>query len=209
MPEYVLRNVDPGIWSRFIERANCEGWPTKPLLVALMEGYASGEFSPASPPPREIPEFAWLRAHYRQLAKEPGFVAAPPDAQWKLIIDQIIQLPLGIHCRELDAVPPAKRREVLAWLRATSDLPVPHALTLRAIAHVGSGPDLRTNRRAIIYTVLGLSVGQEAWIGDLEGGWQVLRVIDGTMKPWGGPHPTTDDAIESLARGLKTEAMAE
>ena len=41
MPEYVLRNLDPQLWSRFADRGNREGWPMKALFVALMEAYAN------------------------------------------------------------------------------------------------------------------------------------------------------------------------
>jgi hypothetical protein len=38
MPQYALRNVDPTLWSKFTERANGEGWPTRALIVGLIGG---------------------------------------------------------------------------------------------------------------------------------------------------------------------------
>lgn len=202
MPEYVLRNVDPYLWSRFTERAQSEGWPIRALITNLLQAYASGEFTPTAPPPRELPEFAWLRAHYRQLAQTPDFAPLDAAAQWERLVDHVLHTPAAMAWRTLHDVPEEKRPEILRWLHSTSDLPMRDVLTLRAIAHVGEGPDLRTNRRAFQYEVLGLPVGNQAWIAELEGGWRILRVVAGQQGHWGGPHLTKEDALDTLARTI-------
>jgi hypothetical protein len=202
MPEYTLRNVDPQLWSQFTDRANREGWPIRALIVGLLEAYARGEFTPTAPPPRELPEFAWLRAHYRDVAQTPDFGALNTATQWEQLVEHVLDSPAAMHWQQLDEVPPAQRREILRWLRQTSDLPSRQILTLRAIAHIGEGPTLRTKRRAFQYEVLGLPADQQAWIADFDGGWRILRVVDGVQGHWGGPHLTKEDALDTLARTL-------
>src|SRR4051812_4411227 len=72
MPEYVLRNLDPVLWSRFTERANREGWPIKALIVELLEAYADGVAAPQKAAPKQLPEWAWLREYYNAAAKAHG-----------------------------------------------------------------------------------------------------------------------------------------
>jgi hypothetical protein len=199
MPEYTLRNVDPQLWSQFTDRANREGWPTRALIVSLMEAYASGDFTPAAPPPRELPQFGWLRAHYRQLAQEPGLAT---DAQWERLTHQVLQSPAAMSWHALDEVPVQRRPEILRWLQHTSNVPTAATLTLRAIAHIGEGPDLRTNRRAFQYEVLGLPSGQQAWIADFDGGWRVLRVIDAKQGHWSDPNLSKEEALNTLAETI-------
>ena len=203
MPEYTLRNVDPQLWSRFTERANREGWTLRALFVNLMEGYASGEVSPSDSPPTELPEFAWLRAYYRQLAvKEPDLLQLSVDHQWDRLIDVIVETPAGLSWQTLRKIPDERRRQILDWLRRTSDVSVRHGLTLRAIASIGTGQDMRTNRRVFQYEVLGLPPRQQAWIADFNGGWRILRVTDGQQGHWGGPHLTKEDALDTLAQQI-------
>lgn len=206
MPEYTLRNVDPQLWSQFTERANREGWPTRALIVSLMEGYARGDFTPQAPPPRELPQFAWLRAHYRQVAQQPEFASLGTHEQWERLTDQILKSPAAMSWRVLDELPRERRAEILRWLQYTSNVPNATGLTLRAIAHIGKGPDLRTNRRAFQYEVLGLPMGQQAWIADFEGGWRILRVIDSKQGHWSDPYLSKDEALNTLAETLDNTA---
>jgi hypothetical protein len=206
MPEYTLRNVDPRLWSQFTDRANREGWPTRALVVSLMEAYASGDFTPPAPPPRELPEFGWLRSHYRQLAQEREFAALAPDAQWERLTDRILQSPAAMSWRVLEDVPTGRRLDILRWLRHTSNVPTAATLTLRAIAHIGEGRDLRTNRRAFQYEVLGLPAGQQAWIADFDGGWRVLRVIEGEQGQWTEPYVSKEEALNTLAEAVDLTA---
>lgn len=204
MPEYTLRNVDPSLWSRFTERANREGWPIRPLIVALLDGYARGDITPGSLPPVDLPQFAWLRAHYRQIAKQPGFAALEPLERWDRLVRQVLNTPAGGEWHSLDEVPTFRRLQVVDWLHRTSNLPpAPHELSLRAIAHIGEGADLKQNRRAFQYEVLGLPPGQQAWIADYSGGWRILRVIDGVTGEWGKPHLTKDEALSTLAAEIQ------
>jgi len=202
MPEYTLRNVDPQLWSQFTERANREGWPTRALIVSLMEAYASGDFTPPEPPPRELPQFGWLRAHYRQVAQDQGFTSLATEAQWERLTHQVLQSPAAMSWRVLDEVPAQRRPEILRWLQHTSNVPTAATLTLRAIAHIGEGPDLRTNRRAFQYEVLGLPGSQQAWIADFDGGWRVLRVIDGKQGHWSDPYLSKEEALNTLAETM-------
>src|SRR5229473_2121247 len=69
MPEYTLREVDPHVWSLFTERAGREGWPTKALLVKLMDAYGRGDVSVGTPPPKQFPLWAGARTYYRAVAR--------------------------------------------------------------------------------------------------------------------------------------------
>jgi hypothetical protein len=202
LAEYTLRDVDPHIWSLFTERADREGWPTRPLLVSLMDAYGRGDISLAATPPRQLPQWAWLRAHYRQMTQVDSFLGLDVNGQWEALIQHVLNSPAAMSHSELDSVPLRTRAEVLRWLRQTSNLSPRQVLTLRAIAHIGEGPDLRTNRRAFQYEVLGLPSGQQAWIADFDGGWRILRAVDGESGNWSAPHLTKDDALDTLALTL-------
>ena len=207
MPEYVLRNVDPHLWSRFTERANCDGWPIKALVVSLMDDYANGVVTPTQPPPQELPEFAWLRGHHRIVAEQEGFAQLNPIEQWARLLDHVLKSPAGGSWPVLDAVPAAKLAQILDWFTRTSNIETRHTLTLRAIAHIGEGPDLRRNRRAFHFEVLGLPPGQQAWIADFDGGWRILRVVNGEQGHWSDPpHLTKELALEALAKTVHGES---
>lgn len=205
MPEYKLRNIDPQLWSRFINRAGSNGWPTKALFVELMKGYADGRITIGAPPPRSLPEWAWLRAYYRALSKRETFRRLEPLGQWSALTEAILDSPAGMSYRVLEDVPVTTRVEIIRWLQQTSDLPIPHDLTLRAIAHIGSGPNLEHGRRAIQYRVLGLPPGQDALIADYDGGWRVLYIAPNVKEGWSGPHATKEDALETVAQMLTME----
>ncbi len=203
MPEYVLRNIDPDLWSRFTERANREGWPTKALFVALMDTYARGELTLRTAPPKELPQFAWLRVHYRAIAVSSDFAGLNIASQWGRLVDQVTQHQPGVYA-VLDAIPPHRHAEVLDWLRRTSSLSPRQSLTLRAVGHVWSGPDMSANRRAFQYQVLGLPVGHDALIADFDGGWRIMHFVNGDERipEWDTPHLTKEDALDTLARTL-------
>jgi hypothetical protein len=202
MPEYTLRGVDPHIWSSFTERANRESWPTKALLVALMDGYGRGDINVRTPAPKQLPQWAWLRAHFREIARVDSFYQLDVNDQWKALIDHVLKSPAALSWRELDAVPLTDRAGILRWLRETSDLRPRDVLTLRAIAHISDGGGLLTNRRAFQYEVLGLPPNQQAWIADFDGGWRILQAIDGQSGHWGDRHLTKEDALDTLGRTL-------
>jgi hypothetical protein len=173
-----------------------------------MEAYASGDFTPPAPPPRELPEFGWLRFHYRQVAMGTEFSTLTVGRQWERLTDQVLQSPAAMSARVLDEVPVPRRLEVLRWLGQTSDLPTAATLTLRAIAHIGEGPGLRTNRRAFQYEVLGLPSGQQAWIADFDGGWRVLRVIEGNQGQWTEPYISKEEALNALAETIDSSSAS-
>jgi hypothetical protein len=204
MPEYTLRNVDPHVWSQFINRAKSEGWPTRAIFSALMEAYSAGRFTPATLPPVDMPQYGWLRGYYRDmLARDPKIAEASTAEQWDRLTATVADSRAGLSWHDVDAVPIADRDQTLQWLAATSvgvDRP---GFTLRAIAHAYEGPD-RRERRAFQYEVLGLPPGQQAMIADFNGGWRTLLIPDGETRSrdWGLPHPTIDDSLDTLAREL-------
>lgn len=202
MPEYTLRNVPPELWSRFTERANREGWPIKALIVNLLEAYANGRVTPQTPAPKQLPQWAWLRQHYKAIARADKFAELDANEQWSALIDHVLNSAAAMSWHSLDQVSPEQRGAILQWLRQTSDIESRHVLTLRAIASIGSGPDLQTNRRVFQYEVLGLPSRQQAWIADYDGGWRILRVVDGRQGQWGGPHLSKEDALDTLAQQL-------
>lgn len=203
MPEYVLRNLDPQLWSRFTDRGNREGWPTKALFVALMSAYANGSISIGAPPPKQLPQYAWLRAHYRSAAKKDTFGPLDVNGKWSAIIDEMIDTPAGGHWRELDQMPFDRRAEILNWLEATSSLPQRQGLTLQAIGHVSSiTAGGESERRVYDYRVLGLPPHQEARITNWDGGWRILYLAPGVTEEWNGPHDTPEEALDTLAHTI-------
>jgi len=44
MPSYILRNIDDGLWTKVKARASKDGLPLRALILALLRGYAAGEF---------------------------------------------------------------------------------------------------------------------------------------------------------------------
>jgi hypothetical protein len=202
MADYTLRSIDPHIWSRFIERAGLEGWPTKALFVNLMDAYGRGDIALATAPPKLLPQWAWLRAHYREIERVDSFRGLDVNDQWETLVHHVLSSPAALSWHTLDAVAIAERPGILRWLQETSELSPRQVLTLRAIAHIGEGPDLRTNRRAFQYEVLGLPAHQQAWIADFDGGWRILQAVNGQSGHWGDRHLTKEDALDTLARTL-------
>ncbi len=151
MPEYTLRNVPPELWSRFTERANREGWPIKALIISLLEAYTNGRVTPQTPAPKRLPQWAWLRQHYKTIAQAGDFAVLDANDQWLVLIDQVRNSPAAMSWRTLEDVPPEQRAEILRWLRETSNVESRHVFTLRAIASIGTGADLQTNRRVFRY----------------------------------------------------------
>lgn len=206
MPEYPLRNIDPLLWSRFTERANHDGWPTRALFIALMEGYADGSFTPAAPAPQSMPEFAWLRPHYRAAAASKDFASLSVADKWRALVDQVLESPADIEWKTVEAVPVGKRLEILKWLETSGLHSRDHGFTLRAIAHVGDAADPIAKRRVFQYQVLGLPPGREAMLANADtSGWRILYIVNGVTQPWGPndavwgqPHVTTDEALRTL-----------
>lgn len=211
MPQYTLREVDPHIWSLFIERAGREGWPTKALLVKLMDAYGRGDVSIGTPPPKQLPQWAWLRAYYREVARADSFRDLDVDARWRALVMHVAGSPAGTSWRELDALPLVDRSQILRWLEETSALTRREGLTLRAQLHFHHtflvGSRVETERTVWQYEVLGLPPNQQAQITDFDGGWRILLAVNGkTSGTWSGPHKTPEDALDTLARMFEEEA---
>lgn len=43
MPSYILRTIDPDLWSRVKTRAESDQIPMRAIILALLEMYASGK----------------------------------------------------------------------------------------------------------------------------------------------------------------------
>src|SRR5207247_11382707 len=122
------------------------------------------------------------RPYFRHLARNPGFRELGFGDQWQALIDEVRrQRPSAAST--LESSLPDRRTQVLNWLHqtalkdlSTEDVP----LTLRAVAHIGSGPNLEHGRRVIQYEVLGLPPGQAALIAEFNGRWQVSRYFSDT-----------------------------
>ena len=201
MPQYVLRDIPIDIWSRFTTRAKAENWPLRALFLQWMDDFGQGRTRPTGAPPEQMPIYAWVRPYFRHVAKEPGFFEGGLEDQWKRLLREVaVQNPHAVNT--LMSVPAPRRTQVLNWLHDTSrDLrPGPNRLSMRAIAHIGSGPQLMENRRAIQYEVLGLPPGEQAWIADFSGkGWRILQVVRGQQdNDWRGSYPTAQDALRAI-----------
>lgn len=202
MPEYVLRNLDPHVWSSFTERASREGWQIRPLISSLIESYASGQFTPSAAPPVVFPLFGWLRAHYRQAAQSPEFAGAVSVQQWELLLKQVLRSEAGLEWRALDDVPVPQRPQILDWLARTSNLPSASVLTLRATRHIWKGADMRSGR-PYRFEVLGLPPGQHADIAHYNGGWRILHLVGDESRGWTEPFVSPEEALANLAEALR------
>jgi hypothetical protein len=72
-------------------------------------------------------------------------------------------------------------------------------LTLRPIAHAGSGLDLRKWDKEVQYEVQGLPEGEKAWIGEMNHRWQILRATNGVHDNWIGEYRSPEEALNALA----------
>ena len=202
MPNYVIRDVPPDIWSRFTERAKLENWPLRALFIQMMNDFADGRH-PNSAPPEQMPIYAWVRPYYRTLARRQNrFLDIDTATQWDRLVHYIREQNPHL-VGSLEQIPAERRPQVLTWLRETSEdlKPGPTKLSLRPIAHIGSGPSLNEGRRVIQYEVVGLQPGEQAFIFDQpHQGWQVLRLIGGqaTGGGWHGHYATAQDALRYL-----------
>ncbi len=73
-----------------------------------------------------------------------------------------------------------------------------HMLTKREYLFSGEGPTLGANGRTIGYEVLGLPLGEQAWIAEIHRSWQVLRATDGVQGHWTGQYRSADEAMAEL-----------
>lgn len=50
MAQFTMRDMPPKIWGHALTRARLEGWKMQDLIMALLEGYATGRIVPDTPP---------------------------------------------------------------------------------------------------------------------------------------------------------------
>jgi hypothetical protein len=72
-------------------------------------------------------------------------------------------------------------------------------LTLREVAHIGSGTDLRNWDKVYQYEVVGLPRGEEAWIAEFNHRWKILRSTNGITGNWSGDYETSEVALKALS----------
>jgi len=81
MPQYILRDLPPQLWTTVKQRAERDGWPLRALILRLLEDYASGRITPIAHPP--VPH---------------------PSPMWRLVPDSAIESWLETHLREFTAM---------------------------------------------------------------------------------------------------------
>src|SRR5262245_40551035 len=81
--QYVLRNLPTDLWVRFSNRATSENWTLRALFLQLMDDYGNHHISPTKSPPRQRSEWAWLRPHFRKLARYEPFLNSSAFQQWQ------------------------------------------------------------------------------------------------------------------------------
>ena len=54
MAQYILRDLPGDIWDRMKTRAAREGWPTKALILRLLDDYGANRVSPTGAPPSDV-----------------------------------------------------------------------------------------------------------------------------------------------------------
>lgn len=200
MPSYTLRDIPPDIWKRFSDRAHLERWPLRALVLQLLDDFGSTRINPSTPPPVVIPEYAWLRPHFRRIAKQPDFATCDVAERWKRLSISVATTEESKRAA-LSKIVGRAQEEILAWLESTTkkELPQPNRLTMRVIATFGTGPDLRApDRRPLQYEVMGLPPGQQAWIAEFNRKWRIMRVVNGVQREWSGSYDTAEDALREL-----------
>jgi hypothetical protein len=87
-------------------------------------------------------------------------------------------------------------------LPAVPKRPSPHPglkVTLRAIGHVGEGPDVRHWPEVYQYEVQGLPSGERAWIANFGApnrkNWRILRATNEVQSDWTGDYESVEEAL--------------
>lgn len=76
-----------------------------------------------------------------------------------------------------------------------------HMLTKREYLFSREGPTLGANGKTIGYEVLGLPLGEQAWIAEIHRNWQVLRATN-VQGDWTGQYRSADEAMAELSDSL-------
>lgn len=203
MPQYNLRDIPPTLWHAFTERAGREQWPLRALVLQLIQDYADGKIHPSTPRPAQMPEYAWLRPHFREMQKAPNTKQGNlvPLPEWDRLTWQVYPHDV-MAATQMRTYPEDLRRSILRWLHETAEMEETKPkglLTMRVIGHIGSGPSLTVDRRPYQYEVIGLPPGQQAWIADYNHAWRILRAVNGEhLGDWAGSYPTAQDALKAL-----------
>jgi hypothetical protein len=77
-------------------------------------------------------------------------------------------------------------------------------LSLKPIADVGDGPDVRNWKEAIQYEVQGLPPAERAWIANFGApnrqNWRILRATEGVQSDWTGDYGSAEEALVSFQK---------
>jgi hypothetical protein len=71
-------------------------------------------------------------------------------------------------------------------------------LSLHEYMWAGEGPDLRQNRKAIAFEVLGLPKHLQAWIAEIHYEYQILRAVNGIYGEWAGSYKSLEGALAAV-----------
>jgi hypothetical protein len=75
-------------------------------------------------------------------------------------------------------------------------------LSLRRIAHIGDGPDIKNWKQVTQYEVQGLPIGERAWIANFGApnrhNWRILRATNEVQSDWTGDYGSAQEALETL-----------
>jgi hypothetical protein len=75
------------------------------------------------------------------------------------------------------------------------------ALTLCAYMHAWEG-NLNGNRRTIAFEVMGMPIGEEAWVAEFHHRWKILRATAGNYGKWQGMYSSPEAAIAAIQTSL-------
>jgi len=199
MPQFVLRDVPPDLWSHFRTRAQSEGWALRSLILQLMEDYASGQVTPSAAAPENLAAYAWLRPYYRQVAWLPHFQQADSQERFRILWNAIA---VDKRIATLEGILATEQERLLDWLQDTTqhDMADPNQLSMRPIASLRKGADYRGPGGGDVfqYEVIGLPPGHQAWIAKMNHRWQVLRSSNGVQGHWTGDYGTAQEALRDL-----------
>jgi hypothetical protein len=209
LAQYIIRDIPDDNWTRFIERADRDKWPLRALILQLVDDYGNERIGPSQGSPEQKAEYAWLRPHYRSLARQAGFTQRAAEDQWNQLVEAVRARQTRKHAQLLEGVPDTTRREILTWLAdASRDIAPLDQLSLRAVAHIRTGPS-RTEQRPFQYEVIGLPPGQQAWIAAIghDKTWMILRVVSDVPGEWQGQYATANEALRAIADSGESEGV--
>ena len=76
-----------------------------------------------------------------------------------------------------------------------------YTLQLRPVRPSGKGPGVLDESKTVhLYEVSGLPLGEQAWIADMNGSWQISHTKNGVLGDWTGNHRSPEDAWAVLQK---------